>query len=75
MVGAIFNSSVRFNQNDDSFLIPQESVDHGILEAGKHEPVFYDPLSFEHPHYDISSSAPDKEYMEKVQQVVSKICQ
>ena len=23
-------------------------------------------MSFEHPHYDISSSLPDKEYMEKV---------
>ena len=41
--GAISNSSVRF-----TFLIPQESVDHAVLEADKHEPVFYNALSFEH---------------------------
>ena len=61
--------SVRFDQNDATFLIPQESVDHAILEADRHEPVFYDALNFEHPHYDISSSAPDKEYMEKVYKI------
>ena len=41
--GAISNSSVRF-----TFLIPQESVDHAVLEADKHEPVFCNALSFEH---------------------------
>ena len=51
--GATFNSSVRFDQNDATFLIPQESVDYAVLEADRHEPVFYDALSFEHPHYDI----------------------
>ena len=40
-----------------------------MLEANRHEPVFYDALSFEHPHYDISSSATDKEYMEKVYKI------
>ena len=64
--GAISNSSVRFNQNDATFLIPQESVDHAVLEADRHEPVLDDVLSFQHPYYDISSSATDKEYMEKV---------
>ena len=28
-------------------------------------------LSFEHPYYDISSSAPDKEYMEKVYNIAT----
>ena len=32
---------------------------------------FYDALSFEHPHYDISSSVPDKEYMEKVYKIAT----
>ena len=41
-------------------------MDHAILKVDRHEPIFYDALSFEHPHYDISSSATDKEYMEKV---------
>ena len=57
---AISNSSTRFDQNDATFFIPQESVDHTILKADRHEPVFYDALSFEHSYYDISSSAPDK---------------
>ena len=47
-----------FDQNDPTFLIHQESVDHAILEADRHEFFFYDALSFEHPHCDISSSAP-----------------
>ena len=71
MFGAISNSSVRFEQNGATFLIPQESVAHVILEADRHEPVFYDALSFEHPHYDISSSAPDKEYTEKVYKIAT----
>ena len=75
--GAISNSSVRFDQHDATFLIPQKSVYHVVLEADRHEHLFYDALSFEHPHYDISSSTPDKEYMEKfikLQQVVLKNC-
>ena len=51
--GAISNCGVRFDQNDVTFLISQESVDHAVLEADRHEPVFYDVLSFEHTHYDI----------------------
>ena len=39
--GAISNLSVRFDENDAPFLIPQESVDHSVLEADRHEPVFY----------------------------------
>ena len=69
--GAISNSSVRFDQNDATFLISQESVDHFVLEADRHEHLFYDALSFEHPHYDISSSAPDKEYTEKVYKIAT----
>ena len=57
--GGISNSSVRFDQND------------ATLEADWHEPVFYDALSFEHPHYDISSSAADKEYMKKVYKIAT----
>ena len=40
MFGAISNSSVRFDENDSTFLIPQESVDHAVLEADRHEPAF-----------------------------------
>ena len=68
--GAIFNSSVRFHQNDAPSLITQESVDHAVLEADRHEPAFDNPLSFEHPHY-ISSSTPDKKYMEKVYKIAT----
>ena len=32
---------------------------------------FYNALSFEHSHYDISSSAPNKEYMEKVYKIAT----
>ena len=71
MFGAISNSSVRFDENDSTFLIPQESVDHAVLEADRHEPAFYDVLSFKHPNYDISSSAADKKYMEKVYNVAT----
>ena len=43
------------------------STDHAVLEADKNsEPVFYNTLAFDQPDYDISSSAPDKEYLNKV---------
>ena len=57
---------MRFDENDTTFLISQKWVDHAVLEADRHESFFYNVLSFEHPYYDISSSAPEKEYMEKV---------
>ena len=62
---------MRFDKNDATFLIPQESVDHAVLEAERHEPDSYDALSFEHPHYDISSNAPDKEYLGKVYKIAT----
>ena len=62
---------MRFDENDTAFLIPQESVDHAVLEADRHEPAFYNALSFEHPDFDISSSAPDKKYMEKVYNIAT----
>ena len=46
-------------------------MDHVVLEADKHEPVFYNALSFEHPHYDINSSSKDKEYMEKLYKIAA----
>ena len=33
VLGAIPNSSVSFDENDAAFLIPQESVDHAVLEV------------------------------------------
>ena len=60
---------MRFDENDSTFLIPQESMDHAVLEADRHEPASYNVLSFKHPNYDISSSAVDKKYMEKVYNV------
>ena len=62
---------MRFDENDATFLIPQVSVDHTVLEADIHEPVFYNVLSIEYPHYDISSSAPDKEHKEKVYKITT----
>ena len=50
---------MKFGQNDVNFLIAKKSVDYAVLEADRHEPVFYDVLSFKYPHYDISSPAPD----------------
>ena len=41
-------------------------MDHAVLEADRHEPVFVNVLSLEHSDYDISLSAPGKGYMEKV---------
>ena len=67
--GAISNSSVRSDETNAAFLIPQELVDHAVLETDRHEPVFYNVLRFEHPHCDISLSAPDKEYIEKVYKI------
>ena len=46
-------------------------MDHAVLEADRHESFFYNVLSFEHPYYDISSSAPEKEYMEKVYNIAT----
>ena len=55
----------------EQYRTPGESVDHVVLEADRYEPVFYYTLTFEHPDYDISSSAPDKEYMEKVYNIAT----
>ena len=46
VLGAIFNSSMRFDGNDAILLIPQKSVHHAVLEADRHEAVFYNALSF-----------------------------
>ena len=55
-----------FSLNSDA-LVSQMSIDHAVLEADKNnEPVFYNTLAFDHPDYDISSSTPDKEYLNKV---------
>ena len=49
------------------------STDHyALLECDNHvEPMVSDTLAFEHPHYDISSSTPDKEYMQKIYLIVT----
>ena len=48
------------------------SIDHAVLEADKNnEPVFYNTLAFDHPDYDISSSTPDKEYLNKVHRLAT----
>ena len=48
-------------------LVLQISTDYAVLEADKNnEPVFYNTLAFDHPDYDISSSTPNKEYLNKV---------
>ena len=60
-----------FSLNSDA-LVPQISIDHAVLEANKNnEPVFYRTLAFDHPDYDISSSTPDKEYLNKVHRLVT----
>ena len=61
----IQDASDVFSLNSDA-LVPQMSVDQALLEANKNnEPVFYNTLAFDHPDYDISSSTPDKEYLNK----------
>ena len=43
-----------------------------MLEADKNnEPVFYNTLVFDHPDYNISSSKPDKEDLNKVYRLVT----
>ena len=49
-----------FSLNSDE-LVPQMPMDHAVLEADKNN-----TLAFDHPDYDISSSTPDKEYLNKV---------
>ena len=71
MFGAISNSSVKFDENDAPFLVPQESENHAVLEVDKHKPVFYNALNFEHPDYYIFSSAPYKECKEKAYSVAT----
>ena len=45
-------------------------MDHAVLEPDRYEPIFHDALYFQQRHYDMSSSAPHKEYMEKVYKMV-----
>ena len=53
-------------------LVPQISIDHVVLEADKNnKPVFYNTLAFDHPVYDISSSTPNKEYLNKVHRLAT----
>ena len=49
-----------FSLNSDE-LVPQMTMDHAVLEADKNN-----TLAFDHPDYDISSSSPDEEYLNKV---------
>ena len=37
-----------FDESDPTFLISQESMEHTILEADRHDHVFYNTLSYEH---------------------------
>ena len=61
-----------FSLNLDE-LVPQMSIDHAVLETDKNnEPVFYNTLSFDHPDYNISSSTPDKEYLNKVHRLATE---
>ena len=63
-----------FSLNSDA-LVPQISIDHAVLEAGKNnEPVFYNILAFDHPDYDILSSTPDKKYLNKVHRLATGGC-
>ena len=56
-----------FSFNWDA-LVPLMFIDHAVLEADKNsEPVFHNTLASDYPDYDISSSTPDKEYLNKVQ--------
>ena len=55
-----------FSLNSDA-LIPQMSIDHDK----NNEPVFYNTLAFDHPDYDISSSTPDKEYLNNVHRLAT----
>ena len=46
-------------------------MNHAVLEADRHESAFYNALIFEHPDYDVFSSAPGKEYMGKVYNIAT----
>ena len=60
-----------FSLNSDE-LVPQISIDHAVLEADKNnESGFYNTLVFDQPNYDISSSTPDKEYLNKVHRLAT----
>ena len=48
-------------------------MDHAALEADRHEPVFYNALSFQHPRCHISSTAPYKEYIEKFYKIATGV--
>ena len=60
------NLNVTYNEKDAEFLVPQEAIDHAVVEADKNEGIFYNALAFDHPLYDCTSSVPDDEYMRKV---------
>ena len=56
-----------FSLNLDA-LVPQMSIDHAVLEADKNnDALFHNILLF----YDISSSTPDKEYLNKVHRLAT----
>ena len=63
---AISSSSVMYDKSDAGTLVPQESVEHALVDADGEERVFYSELSFDHPDYDVSSIVPDDEYFKKV---------
>ena len=54
-----------FSVNSDT-LVPQISIEHTVLEAGKSN-----TLAFDHPDYDISSRTPNKEYLNKVHRLAT----
>ena len=47
------------------------SIDHAVLKADKNNETVFNTLAFAHPDYDISSSTPDKEYLNKVHRLAT----
>ena len=60
-----------FSRSSDA-LVSQISIDYYVLEVdNNNEPIFYNTLAFDHPDYDISSSTPDKKYLNKVHRLAT----
>ena len=60
-----------FSPNSDAWT-PKMPIDHAMFEAEeKNEPVFYNALAFDHPYYNISSSTPGKDYLNKMHRLAT----
>ena len=60
------SSSINMEARSNTQIVPQEDIDHAVLEADWEQGVLYDYTAFDTPFFDCTSESADDAYMENV---------